>query len=110
LQYELTELPSAVENGVRRYMEAFGLVYATFDFSIDASGQWFFLEANTAGQYGFLETNSGAPISEALTELLAGGASYGLDHTCRASRRRTDQVGKAVIGALAGGSSCRATS
>lgn len=75
LRYELAELPGAVENGVRRYMEAFGLVYAAFDFAVDYSGKWFFLEANTAGQYGFLETNSGVAISEALTKLLAGDAS-----------------------------------
>ncbi|MGH3574303.1 MAG: hypothetical protein ACRDUW_21175 [Pseudonocardiaceae bacterium] len=49
LRYELAELPVSVENGVRCYMAAFGLVYAAFDFAIDATGQWFFLEANTAG-------------------------------------------------------------
>ncbi|MGH8921823.1 MAG: hypothetical protein ACRD0H_26360, partial [Actinomycetes bacterium] len=32
------------------------------------------LEANTAGQYGFLETNTGAAMSDALANLLAGGA------------------------------------
>ena len=33
------------------------------------------LEANTAGQYAFLETHTGATISDALADLLAGGAS-----------------------------------
>lgn len=47
----------------------------SFDFAIDATGTWFFLEANTAGQYGFLETHTGAAISNALADLLAGGAS-----------------------------------
>jgi hypothetical protein len=75
LRYELVELPIAVNNGVRRYMAAFGLVYAAFDFAIDAAARWFFLEANTAGQYGFLESNTGAPISSSLADLLAGGAS-----------------------------------
>lgn len=75
LRYELTELPVAVENGVRLYMTAFGLAYAAFGFAIDATGKWFFLEANTAGQYGFLESNTGAPISASLADLLAGGAS-----------------------------------
>lgn len=65
LQYELTGLPVTVEDGIRRYMAAFGLVYAAFDFAIDTAEKWFFLEANTAGQYGFLETNTGAPISNA---------------------------------------------
>lgn len=35
LQYELTEIPVAVEDGIRRYMAAFGLAYAAFDFAID---------------------------------------------------------------------------
>jgi hypothetical protein len=56
-------------------MTAFGLAYAAFGFAIDATGKWFFLEANTAGQYGFLESNTGAPISASLADLLAGGAS-----------------------------------
>lgn len=73
LRYESTELPTVVEDGIRRYMSAFGLVYAAFDFAIDTAGNWFFLEANTAGQYGFLETNTGAPISDALADLLARG-------------------------------------
>lgn len=75
LRYELAELPDSVENGIRRYMAAFGLVYASFDFAIDSTDQWYFLEANTAGQYGFLETHTGAPIGNALTDLLAGGVS-----------------------------------
>lgn len=75
LRYELCELPVSVENSVRRYMAAFGLVYAAFDFAIDSTGQWYFLEANTAGQYGFLETYTGAAIDNALADLLAGGVS-----------------------------------
>lgn len=73
LQYEMTELPAEVENGIRRYLTSFGLSYAAFDFAIDSSEKWVFLEANTAGQYGFLETNTGAPISDSLADLLAEG-------------------------------------
>lgn len=74
LRYEMAELPTLVESGIRRYMAAFGLAYAAFDFAIEAAAEkWVFLEANTAGQYGFLETNTGAPISDALADLLAGG-------------------------------------
>lgn len=40
LRYELTELPLAVDNGVRRYMKTFGLTYAAFDFAIDSAGSW----------------------------------------------------------------------
>ena len=62
-----------MNDGIQRYMKAFGLVYAAFDFAIDADGKWVFLEANTAGQYGFLETHTGAPISDAMADLLAEG-------------------------------------
>ncbi|MGH3849623.1 MAG: ATP-grasp ribosomal peptide maturase, partial [Pseudonocardiaceae bacterium] len=75
LRYELTDLPLTVENGIRHYMTVFGLVYAAFDFAIDSTGRWVFLEANTAGQYGFLETKTGAAISDALADLLAAGPS-----------------------------------
>jgi ATP-grasp ribosomal peptide maturase len=75
LRYELADLPFSVENGVRRYMAAFGLIYAAFDFAIDATGKWYFLEANTAGQYGFLENHTSAAIGHALADLLAGGIS-----------------------------------
>ena len=81
LRYELTELPVTVENGVRGYMAALGLVYAAFDFAIDTTDQWFFLEANTAGQYGFLESNTDAPISASLADLLAGGLHGRLDRS-----------------------------
>lgn len=73
LRYELTQLPALVEQGVMSYMAAFGLVYAAFDFAIDSTGEWVFLEANTAGQYGFLEMNTGVPISDALADVLAEG-------------------------------------
>ena len=88
LRYELTELPVIVENGVRGYMAALGLVYTAFDFAIDATDQWFFLEANTAGQYGFLEPNTGAPISASLADLLAGGLHGRLDRPRGAAGRR----------------------
>jgi glutathione synthase/RimK-type ligase-like ATP-grasp enzyme len=88
LRYELTDLPVTVENGVRGYIAAFGLVYAAFDFAIDATDQWFFLEANTAGQYGFLESNTDAPISASLADLLAGGLHGRLDRSRGAAGRR----------------------
>jgi len=37
------------------------------------TGRWFFLESNSGGQYAWLEAATGAPITQALVNLLATG-------------------------------------
>lgn len=74
LSYELVELPGEVDKGLRRYLESFGLAYAAFDLVVDQNEHYTFLESNSAGQFGWLEANTGAPITEALADLLARGA------------------------------------
>lgn len=74
LSYELVELPSEVDKGLRRYLESFGLAYAAFDFVVDQNGRYTFLESNSSGQFGWLEANTRAPITEALADLLGRGA------------------------------------
>jgi hypothetical protein len=64
------DLPDDVRLATFRYMEAAGLVYAAFDFAVDADGAWWFLEANTGGQFGFVEISTGAPISLAIADWL----------------------------------------
>lgn len=75
LTYRQTELPIAVETGLRRYMAAFGLTYAAFDFAIGAAERWFFLECNPFGAYGWLEDALDLPITAALADLLANGTT-----------------------------------
>lgn len=73
LSYAVTDVPDEVRAGVLRYMKAFSLRFAAFDFVVRPDHRWVFLEANTAGQYGWIEHETGAPISRALTDELAGG-------------------------------------
>jgi ATP-grasp ribosomal peptide maturase len=68
--WELGDVPKDVRPAVLRYMEAAGLVYAAFDFAVDADGSWWFLEANAGGQFGFVEIATGAPISRTVAEWL----------------------------------------
>lgn len=74
LSYELIQLPSDVDKGIRRYLDSLGLTYAAFDFVVDHDGCYTFLESNSSGQFGWLEANTGAPITDALADLLARGA------------------------------------
>jgi glutathione synthase/RimK-type ligase-like ATP-grasp enzyme len=70
LTYEWTDTPRVVEKGLRRYMDTLGLAYAAVDMCFDANGNHHFLESNSSGQYGWLEAQTGAPITDALADLL----------------------------------------
>lgn len=74
LSYEWVDTPPEVEKGLRAYLDELGLTYAAIDFAIDADRRWVFLESNSSGQYFWLETHTGAPITAALSDLLAQGA------------------------------------
>jgi glutathione synthase/RimK-type ligase-like ATP-grasp enzyme len=73
LSYEWVDTPPEIEKGLRGYLAEMGLVYAAVDFAIDADGRWVFLESNSSGQYFWLEAHTGAPITNALADLLAEG-------------------------------------
>ena len=73
LSYEIIDPPPAVQTGVTTYLKLLGLAFAAFDFAIDQSGTWWFLESNSSGQYGWLEDATGAPISQAIADLLTEG-------------------------------------
>lgn len=75
LSYDVLDLPSDVEKGLRAFMAEFRLAYSAFDFVIMPSGQWVLLESNPGGQYGWLETRTGVPLTDTLVDLLAAGAS-----------------------------------
>lgn len=73
LSYEWVETPPEVEKGLRAYVAELGLTYAAVDFSIDTERRWVFLESNSSGQYFWLESHTGAPITDALADLLIEG-------------------------------------
>ncbi|WP_370949060.1 ATP-grasp ribosomal peptide maturase [Amycolatopsis sp. cg5] len=76
LTYELIDTPPEIEARVRAYMKALGLTYAALDFGIEKdTGRHIFYESNSSGQYGWLEAQTGAPITAALADLLAGVCS-----------------------------------
>ncbi|MFF5433396.1 MvdC/MvdD family ATP grasp protein [Streptomyces griseofuscus] len=69
--WRISDIPQNVEQAVRRYMTAAGLVYAAFDFAVDHGGRYWFLEANANGQFGFIELQTGAQISQSIAAWLA---------------------------------------
>lgn len=72
LSYRVVEVPRSAHQAIGRYMRAFGLNYAAFDFVVDRAEGWWFLEANPGGQFGWLQAATGLPISKAVADLLEG--------------------------------------
>lgn len=70
IAYSVIDTPPAVAEMLHRYLAAFKLVYGAFDFAVDESGTWWFLECNPAGQYAWMEPPTGLPMTSAVADLL----------------------------------------
>ena len=49
--------PPEVEKGILEFAARSGIAYGSFDFAVDAQGQWWFLEVNEGGQFLWLDDN-----------------------------------------------------
>lgn len=70
LTYTPVEAPPGIRPALHRYMNRFRLVFGAFDFAIDHTGRWWFLECNPSGQWHWLEDETGLPMCAALVDLL----------------------------------------
>jgi hypothetical protein len=70
VSYSIIDVPLSVHRSVLLYLDRFGLEYGAFDFVIDSSGTWVFLECNPLGMYGFVEIVTGLPITKAIADRL----------------------------------------
>jgi ATP-grasp ribosomal peptide maturase len=73
LSYEFVPIPDHVVDGVSRYMKRMHLAVTGLDFVVTPGGDWVMLEANTGPQIGWLEAATGAPMVNALAQLLEKG-------------------------------------
>ncbi|MFJ3516535.1 ATP-grasp ribosomal peptide maturase [Streptomyces sp. NPDC090131] len=70
LVYSVVQPPPHITAALFRYLSLFGLVFGAFDFAIDHSGGWWFLECNPSGQWAWLEPETGLPMVAAMADLL----------------------------------------
>lgn len=68
-------IPDRVGTAVRAYTHAFGLTFGAFDFALDATGRWWFLECNPNGQWAFVDYPTTHAITCALADTLQKGAT-----------------------------------
>ncbi len=80
--YELIETPPRLASAIRSFQDEFGINFGAYDFLVrrrtDGEEEYVFLECNPEGQWMWLETATGAPVSQAVAEMLlqiaAGGS------------------------------------
>ncbi|MFG2794137.1 hypothetical protein [Streptomyces sp. NPDC048419] len=73
LTYTSITAPPEIAQGVRAYLDAFGLVFGAFDFGLDPEGRWPFYECNPNGQWAWFPDHITAPITAALADQLQHG-------------------------------------
>lgn len=70
LTYTVVEPPPRITDALHRYLDHFGLVFGAFDFAVDRTGAWWFLECNPSGQWAWMEPETGLPMVAAMADLL----------------------------------------
>ena len=73
LPHTMVTLPETIERALRRYLEACGLKFGAFDLIVTPEQEYVFLELNPNGQWYWIELSTGAPMADAMTDLLARG-------------------------------------
>jgi glutathione synthase/RimK-type ligase-like ATP-grasp enzyme len=72
VEYIPIKVPSDVSTSMRSLIQSYGLRFATLDFSITESGQWFFFEINPNGQWAWLDLYGNADIASVFIKQLKG--------------------------------------
>jgi hypothetical protein len=72
LPHKMVDLPPDVDRALRDYLNACGLLFGAFDLIVTPAGEHIFLELNPNGQWYWIELSTGAPMADAMAELLAG--------------------------------------
>lgn len=73
LAHEAMELPTDLVLACIAVTRDLGLRFAAIDLVEDEDGRFWFLEANPNGQWAWIEQRTGAPVTTAIVDALAGG-------------------------------------
>lgn len=71
LPHTIIALPDAVDRALRDYLKQCGLRFGAFDLIVTPGGEYVFLELNPNGQWYWIELATGAPMADAMADLLA---------------------------------------
>jgi len=70
LPHRIVALPPAIDTALRSYLKQCGLRFGAFDLIVTPQGDYVFLELNPNGQWYWIELATGAPMADAMADLL----------------------------------------
>ncbi|HWM83931.1 MAG TPA: hypothetical protein VNQ56_17875 [Pseudolabrys sp.] len=70
LPHRIISLPAHVDRALRDYLKHCGLRFGAFDLIVTPQGDYVFLELNPNGQWYWIELATGAPMADAMADLL----------------------------------------
>jgi len=73
LDIKLIELPERFRQQIFELMDALGLTSGAFDFILNESNEYVFLEVNSCGQWIWMEIDDSIPILDAFSQFLISG-------------------------------------
>lgn len=71
-EWEYQDIPPCIVDSCLAYLQSLGLAYGAFDFVVDQTSQWWFLECNQAGEFSFADRPLNLGVADAIAEWLAG--------------------------------------
>ncbi|MFE7129356.1 ATP-grasp ribosomal peptide maturase [Streptomyces sp. NPDC057638] len=75
IAFDPIEVPAAIGDGIRAFMNRLGLTYGAFDFGLGHDGRWWMYEINPNGQWAFVDRETRVAIAAALANVLEKGLS-----------------------------------
>jgi glutathione synthase/RimK-type ligase-like ATP-grasp enzyme len=70
LPHKIVELPKVVSERLKKMLSIMNLNFGAFDLIRDETGTYYFIEVNPNGQYFWMELLTGAPLSDAMVNLI----------------------------------------
>ena len=70
INYEYIDTPACIRAQLLEFIKQFSIKFSVFDFVINKSGEWIFLENNPNGQWAWIEQITNVKMTDALIELL----------------------------------------
>ena len=102
LVHEEIDLPDHIRFSVHSYLATMSLNFGAFDFVVDHSGEWRFLECNPNGQWLWIEALTGLGLTEAMVTVLLQGKTN-KSKNLKDSRGTPLQTSTTTSGQLKGG-------
>jgi glutathione synthase/RimK-type ligase-like ATP-grasp enzyme len=75
-EHKISEIPDALKNKIRLFLNTMGLRSGYFDFGLDEAGKYWFFECNPNAQWLWIEVKTGYPIAIEVARQLTKSSEF----------------------------------